>query len=276
MKKIATLLIVITLVSILLTGCLNNNNEQGENDSDIFLIAPIPIIIAPENAHFGESIEFDGSESKDEDGKIQSYSWIFGDGERNNGVKVSHIYEFDNNFTREYPLIHQVVLEVIDNDDIPSFQIHYIGLYPQRYTFYLDKDKLDIEKPSSNKDKIRASFGKLRLNPLKELTYELPNSINVQPSTWNAIIYIEKPWLSMVTLLSLALYDNDGEKITEVESNFKLFKLWREKTIVINGKIDNAVEFKSLKLVIHGFSLREKINILYGGEKASFICFDFT
>jgi len=81
---------------------------------------------------------------------------------------------------------------------------------------------------------------------------------------------------SIVTRLSLSLYNIDGEKITEVVSNFKLFKLWKEKTIDLNGKIDNAVEFKSLKLAIYGFSLREKINILYGGEKASFICFNFT
>ena len=276
MKKIALFLIVITLLSILFTGCLNNNEEHNGNDVDILLIAPIPIINAPENAYFGESIEFDGSESKDEDGKIQSYNWIFGDGKKNNGVKVTHIYEFDNNFTREYPLIHQVVLEIIDNDDIPSFQIHYIGLYPQSYTFYLDKNKLNTEKPSFNKDQIRVSFGKLRLNPLKELTYELSNSINIQPSNWNITIYLEKPLFSIVTRLSLSLYNIDGEKITEVVSNFKLFKLWKEKTIDLNGKIDNAVEFKSLKLAIYGFSLREKINILYGGEKASFICFNFT
>jgi len=275
-KKIATFLTVITLFLILLIGCLNNNEQQVGNDKDVLLIAPIPIVNAPENAYFGESIEFDGSESKDEDGKIQSYCWIFGDGEKNNGVKVTHIYEFDYNFTREYPLIHQVVLEIIDNDDIPSFQIHYIGLYPKRYTFYFDKNKLNIEKPSFNKNQIRASFGKLRLNPLKELTYELPNSINIQTSTWNTTIYLEKPLFSIVTRLSLSLYNNNGEKITEVESNFKLFKLWKEKTVEMNGEIDNPVEFKSLKLIIFGFSIREKINILYGGEKASFICFDFT
>jgi hypothetical protein len=44
----------------------------------------------------------------------------------------------------------------------------------------------------------------------------------------------------------------------------------------LNGKIDNDEELKSIKLIIKGFSLREKISILYGGEKASFISFNFT
>ena len=35
-------------------------------------------------------------------------------------------------------------------------------------------------------------------------------------------------------------------------------------------------EFKTIEIAVYGFSFRQGIKILYGSEKASHICFDFT
>ncbi len=44
-----------------------------------------------------EMITFDGISSKDEDGRITSYSWDFGDGNRANGIRVRHSFQLPTN-----------------------------------------------------------------------------------------------------------------------------------------------------------------------------------
>jgi outer membrane protein assembly factor BamB/PKD repeat protein len=56
----------------------------------------------------GEAASFDASESYDLDGEIVSYEWDFGDGIREMGVVVSHLYPGPGNYT--------VTLTVTDND----------------------------------------------------------------------------------------------------------------------------------------------------------------
>jgi hypothetical protein len=51
---------------------------------------------------------------------------------------------------------------------------------------------------------------------------------------------------------------------------------WKEQKIIIDGEIDELTELKSLKLTFFGFSIGEKVSILYGGESSSCICFNFT
>lgn len=53
-------------------------------------------------------VNFDGSKSSDEDGKISIYQWTFGDGSVGYGQKISHTYNKGGNFT--------VWLKVTDND----------------------------------------------------------------------------------------------------------------------------------------------------------------
>ena len=64
--------------------------------------------------------------------------------------------------------------------------------------------------------------------------------------------------------------------VAEADSPLKLIDIWREKTITMSGSLNKPNEFKSMELSVYGFSFGQKISILYGGEKASFICFDFT
>ena len=49
------------------------------------------------------------------------------------------------------------------------------------------------------------------------------------------------------------------ELITEGETELKLFNMWEEKTITIKGRIIEPVEFKSIKIRVYGFSIKEKI-----------------
>lgn len=272
-EKIAVILITLLLIPIL-AGCLGGNNQKEDNTSILNNVAPVPVITAPEKAYFGDSITFDASKSYDTDGTIESYAWIFDDNETAEEVTVTHIYELQNDFRTEYPIIYSVVLSVVDNNGSCEYTAYEIMLYPKEYTFYFDSGKLVIEKPSSNKDTIKASFGKFKFNPIKELNYELPDFAEILPCTWNATIYLEKPRFTIVNRVLLILYNETGEKIAESDSSFGFF--WKEKTIKIQGNIDNPGEFKSIKLVIYGFSLRNKISILYGGEKASQICFNFA
>ena len=115
-----------------------------------------------------------------------------------------------------------------------------------------------------------------KFNPIQELNFVSPDYINVQPSDWNATIYVKKTKFALLNKISLTLYNKTGEIITERESELKLFNIWEEKTITIKGRIIEPVEFKSIKIRVYGFSIKEKINILYGSEKASNISFYFS
>jgi len=72
--------------------------------------SPIGIIeIFPSPAIVGQTVNFSGAQSTDEDGSIVSYQWSFGDGETALGATVTHIYTVSGSFT--------VRLTVTDNDD---------------------------------------------------------------------------------------------------------------------------------------------------------------
>ena len=69
---------------------------------------PKAVIKSDSSVIVGEEINFDGTESKDEDGEIKAYEWDFGDGEKSNEAKAAHKY----NKTGEY----EVKLTVTDNN----------------------------------------------------------------------------------------------------------------------------------------------------------------
>ena len=67
-------------------------------------------------------IQFDGSQSNDLDGDIQSYLWDFGDGNFSDGEVVSHCYAYGGEY--------RVQLKVIDNDhgmDSAEFDLKLTG-----------------------------------------------------------------------------------------------------------------------------------------------------
>jgi PKD repeat protein len=59
---------------------------------------------SPKEPKVGETVTFDGSQSKDPDGKIVSYFWDFADGETAQGVTTTHAFKKEG----EYDVILQV------------------------------------------------------------------------------------------------------------------------------------------------------------------------
>jgi hypothetical protein len=258
----------------LFSGCTEENKSAGENSNLPNNLPPVGSISAPEKAYFGETIELDASKSYDSDGVIVSYNWDFGDNETGEGVTVKHIYKFENNFAIDYPLIYSVFLFVEDDDGSVTATSYQVRVYPRQYLFYLDSQKLITEKPSSGMDMIKGS-GLFKLRTPQTLTYNLENSITIQKCKWNVTLYLEKSLLAIVNKLSMIFYDDQRNEIVKCDEKLGL-SFWREKTVEIVGSFDKEEEFKSIKIVVYGFSLGEKISILNGDNKASCLFFDFT
>ena len=107
-------LIVIILIAILAISTVGTyvNAMISYRPNTISAYAP-PIVYPPilpnktpianagpdQDAFVNETIQFDGSKSKDEDGKIVSYNWAFGDGETAQGVNVTHRYASPGTYT---------------------------------------------------------------------------------------------------------------------------------------------------------------------------------
>ena len=74
-------------------------------------LAPEPVIAAPAVAAPGTEVDFDGSGSKDSDGKILDYLWDFGDGSRASGARVQHRFNYPGNY--------RILLQVRDDSKSP-------------------------------------------------------------------------------------------------------------------------------------------------------------
>ncbi|MCK6629742.1 MAG: PKD domain-containing protein [Anaerolineae bacterium] len=73
---------------------------------------PLAVIEAPATGLVGEVIRFDGRDSSDEDGRIVSHAWDFGDGTSSEGRWVEHTYNT--------PGTYQIVLTVTDDDGLTA------------------------------------------------------------------------------------------------------------------------------------------------------------
>jgi PKD repeat protein len=69
--------------------------------------SPTAVISAPVRAVVGQAVQFDASGSSDLDGQIVRYVWDFGDGTRERGMTLTHVYTQTGNF--------QVTLTVVDD-----------------------------------------------------------------------------------------------------------------------------------------------------------------
>ncbi len=282
MNKKTIILVIITLIFIasistsIILHAINNNDENSTNKrtKNINNSVPIPIITSPEQAHFEQTIKFDATESYDPDGTIISFIWDFGDETITEGPIVHHSYKLYDNIIEEYSITYSIILTIMDNNESTEYATTEIKLYPSQYKLYFDSGKIITQKPNSNNDLIKATFGKII--PTQEKTYILEKPVKIQKSKWNATIYIEKPLFSIVNKITLSFSNKTGETIIEEESILSLLNFWKDKAITINGIIDNPIEFESIKIVVYGFSLRKKITIYYGGETASHMCFDFS
>ncbi|RLF55665.1 MAG: hypothetical protein DRN27_10395 [Thermoplasmata archaeon] len=269
-RKLTIISIMIFLIAAL-SGCISEEQKIDSitiQSSVIKNIPPIPVISSPKSAFFGETIEFDASQSYDKDGTIKSYTWYFGDETSKKGQKINQVFEMPNDFDyKKSPYIYYVQLNIVDNNGSCIICQNPVILYLKQYTMFLDSGHLLIDKPLKNSDKIKLS---------DESSYDLTDEISLQKCTYKAEIYLEKPLLTFVKGATLTLYGENGEEISKTDENIGLISFWKEKKIGFSGEITGPVKFKSIKLVIHGFPLRNKINIMFGGEQPSQIIFDFT
>lgn len=94
-------------------------DDPGQNPPDDNL-APKAVIKAANSAQKRKQVEFDGRRSSDEDGRIVSYSWQFGDGGSASGAKVKHRFDRAGTYT--------VTLTVTDNDGATGTAVHTIKI----------------------------------------------------------------------------------------------------------------------------------------------------
>lgn len=90
---------------VVIHGILNTDpNSKSEQDFDL---SPVANIVSKTRNYAGETIEFNGSNSKDPDGKIVSYNWDFGDGNKSTDINPKHTFNKNGVYT--------VTLSVTDN-----------------------------------------------------------------------------------------------------------------------------------------------------------------
>ena len=273
-KKIFYLIIAMLIIPVLFSGCVEKIQPIENNFGKSNNVYPYGIIDAPNQEYFGEEIEFDATSSFDPNGKIVSYFWDFGDNEIGEGKKVKHTYNFEKNFSIDYPLIYSVYLFVKNEKGSISATSHQIKLFPKEYILYLYSEQLLNEKPSVGKENIKCS-GLLNIGATTSITYSLNKPISITKCNWNATIFLSKPIFLKVNKIKISLFDNLGNEILQKEKRLGFNNLWKEKKIDIQGVFEKDEDFKSIKITVYGFSISKKLFILYGGERASKICFYF-
>ena len=267
-KKISSILIIIILVA-LFSGCIekegtiNGRFTQSKYISNTFF--------APEKAFFNEEIEFDASKLINSNKNIKKILWNFGDGDYAEGIKVKHKYLFDNEFNIDYPLIYTVSAIVITGSESFS-ETQQIKLYPKEYRFYLDVEKLSLERPNFYPEKTSAKSFLNLLEP-KELKYDFYEPVHIPGCNITVSLFIQKPFFLKLNRIMVSFLSEDNKVLQTIETKIGFKTLWKEKYVNLSGYLDITEKIKTIQIEIYGLSLGEKIKILYGGEKPSFISF---
>jgi len=271
-----SLIVTLLLITILIfSGCLNKSNSLYADSYTNINSYPIVLIDAPKQAYFEDYIEFDASTSYDTDGEIILFYWIFGDGETAEGNKVKHRYIFENDLNINYPLIYTYSLLIVDNYGAKILRSNEIMMFPKKYELFLQSGSFEFEKPFLTEEYVKTSFGNKIKNPSNELNFKLMDPISISKCSWNITLCLKKPILTRLTKIKIVLYDSDNNEISKAEKKFGMIKFWNKKTIELTGKIIKNSEFQSIKIIFYGFSIRNKIKILYGSDSASNINFNF-
>ena len=291
MKLFIPTLFVLLLIISAFSGCISKENETNTHVSSSKNLDPIPILSTmgtlsskPDQftdegidafAYVGDSITFDASGSYDPDGQIISYHWIFYDNTDADTVSVTRVFEVDSVVSFQGSASsYSITLQVEDNNHSYSFLTYTIGIIPKKYFFYFDSEVLRLDKPNANEGTIKATLGRLRY--IEKLSYILDGSVYLQKCRWNATISLKKAFLSYVQKVTLILFNSTGIKIAESTVSFRFLEIKKEKEVILTGAVNEPTDFKYAELYVSGFSFGEKIHILYGGGKASSLCFDFT
>ncbi len=287
-KHIAIVALCLLTLAVLLSGCTGEQEAttlpSTQNSPPTAIISTSGTIASPSDyidmaaidavAYVGDEITFDASASYDPDGDISSYLWIWEDNS-DTKEKITHrSFSIDNIYELHgLPLIYSIVLQVEDNNQLPSLADYRIGVIPKTHTFYFMSDGLQLQKPTAEKDSITLSMGTLR--SIQTLTYSLNEPLWIQPCTWNITLFLEKPRYSPLTTISVVLLNSEGSELDHVETQLPTMLGQKKATIQLIDTIDTKEQFSSVQIQFKGFSLRERLSLLYGGEYASHIMFDF-
>ena len=127
-----------------------------------------------QSALVGREIFFDGSDSSDIDGTINTYLWVFGDGISDTGVKTSHIYVMEGEYNAS--------LTVVDNlgatdTDTANVVVEALPLEPSNGV----DEGVDMDKTNYVVDAIDTTDTTVTLNTTK-------------PVTVSILIYPENPY----------------------------------------------------------------------------------
>jgi hypothetical protein len=269
-NKIFTLFVLIFLLFSLFAGCIDNDNST-ETKSSLSHIDGADFS-SVKNAYFGEEIEFNALQYDDSGKKIKNYYWDFGDGGTAEGSKVSHTYDFNNEYEIEYPLIYSVTLMAFDGSESIS-TTHLVKLYPKEFRFYLEEGRLTNDLPIENKQNI-GTTGIIIKDNQNELVYELEESIDISACNWILTLNLEKPILLKINKISITFFDAYSNEIATLDKRIGLLSYGKHKTFEIEGSFDKEFTIKSIKISFEGFSIGENIKVLYGDDKPSNICFN--
>ncbi|MEF8878982.1 MAG: PKD domain-containing protein [Candidatus Thermoplasmatota archaeon] len=276
-RKIIVLTLILTISLSLFSGCINKSSDKVDGDINAksnYGNVPHVVLDAPEKAFFGEKVVFDASSSFDEGGKIVNYQWNLGDDTIIEGKeKISHTYHHTNNFDVDYPLIYTVVLQVVDNDGFSESFSHHIKLYPKEFKFYLtEKNSLKFQKPSLNSETIKNKGIKSNF----KIEYTLDETVDISKSRMQIQLSFDKKHTEWLKNVDIKLYDSNGKELLFLEETFNYFEsFWNKKTISFTEENIQFSDFKKMVLSIEAVSLKKNIDLVYGGDRAGYIKFEF-
>ncbi len=287
-KRLTAIALSLLVLVVFCSGCTREREaitaSSAQNNPPTAIISTTGTLSSPPSyvdmtvidavAYTGDTITFDASASFDSDGYISSYLWIWEDN-TNKAEKTAHrTFTIDNVYELQgLPLIYSIVLQVEDDHALPSLAEYRIGVIPKTHTFYLYEDSLQLQQPSEGKDSTLLTFGTLR--SVQTLTYTLDAPLWIRPCNWNLTLFVEKPRYSPLTSVSATLLNDEGLELGRAEQQLPTLVGQKQVTVCLAGAIENKAQFSSVHLQFKGFSLRECVSILYGGEQASHLMFDF-
>lgn len=291
-QYIVALVVVVCLVSVL-SGCIQSEAELGDIVESSKNIEPVAVVataggidIATVSSvlgngsvdvfvYAGDSLVFNASESYDVDGEIVSFDWFFYDGSWLQGSVVSYVFDYDDRFSFSGSVSqYSVVLEVKDCNGSSSFLEMIVGVVPKSFVFYLDSSGLVDEVPSLGFDAVAARLGRFRSAPF--LDFFVEDAVVLPACFWSVSVGVSKPRFSVVTGIRVELFDSSGVVIGEGEQRFSFFDTKDTYDVMFSGVFDSMVEFDFLRVFVYGFSLRNSIQVLYGGSEAARVVFDFS
>ena len=268
-------IIVITISLALIFGFLIITKNDDVNSAKVYSSDHLDgsDFQVVKQAYFGQELEFDATDFTGSENGIKGYYWDFGDGNFAEGIKVNHAYDFENQYNLEYPLVYSVTVMAFDGFESVS-TTKLLELYPSTYSFFLNKNELVDSISSENREDVGTTS--IFDAEVETLEYVLEESVTIPESEWILTLNLEKPLLLKIKKISISLLDENSNEISKVEKNMGLLSYGRSKTFELKGSIDDKFDFNSIKISFYGFSIGEKIEVLYGGEKASQITFNFS